>query len=158
MPAFCQRGISSALWPSPTTDQNDLSMEPASSLCPDNLAGCNRAELMADITTALRIKSLLSRSGKTPINKSTLSKTDNLGLPDLWQFAFHMVLLRRSEGLLKEFELHGRFYGGLYNHRPLHVALPGRSSEASKAVSRSTPGGHCHGDSVFTESPTPTCM
>ena len=75
------------------------------------LMGCKGLRELTDITTAHAKKSFHLGFGKTPINKSTLSKTDNLRDYHIFeQFAFHMVLLAQKRRITKEFELHGRFY------------------------------------------------
>lgn len=75
------------------------------------LMGCKGLRELTDITTAHAKKSFHLGFGKTPINKSTLSKTDNLRDYHIFeQFAFHMVFLAQKRRITKEFELHGRFY------------------------------------------------
>ena len=75
------------------------------------LMGCRGLRELTDITTAHAKKSFHLGFGKTPINKSTLSKANNLRDYRIFEeFAFHMVAIAQSRRITKEFELHGRFY------------------------------------------------
>ena len=75
------------------------------------LMGCRGLRELTDITTAHAKKSFHLGFGKTPINKSTLSKANNLRDYRIFEeFAFHMVFLAQKQRITKEFELHGRFY------------------------------------------------
>ena len=63
------------------------------------------------ISTTHAKKSFHLGFGKTPVNKSTLSKANNLRDYRIFEeFAFHMVFLAQKQRITKEFELHGRFY------------------------------------------------
>ena len=75
------------------------------------LMGCCGLRELTDITTAHVKKSFHLGFGKTPINKSTLSKANNLRDYHIFEeFAFHMVFLAQKRRITREFELHGRFY------------------------------------------------
>ena len=75
------------------------------------LLGCKGLRELTDITTAHGKKAFHLGFGKTPINKSTLSKANNLRDYRIFeQFAFHMVFLAQKRRITREFELHGRFY------------------------------------------------
>lgn len=75
------------------------------------LMGCQGLRELTDITTAHGKKSFHLGFGKTPINKSTLSKANNLRDYRIFEeFAFHMVVLAQKRRITREFELHGRFY------------------------------------------------
>ena len=75
------------------------------------LQGCRGLRELTDITTAHAKKSFHLGFGKTPINKSTLSKANNLRDYRIFEeFAFHMVFLAQKRRITREFELHGRFY------------------------------------------------
>ena len=75
------------------------------------LMGCRGLRELTDITTAHGKKSFHLGFGKTPVNKSTLSKANNLRDYRIFEeFAFHMVFLAQKRRITREFELHGRFY------------------------------------------------
>ena len=75
------------------------------------LMGCKGLRELTDITTAHAKKSFHLGFGKTPVNKSTLSKANNLRDYRIFEeFAFHMVFLAQKRRITREFELHGRFY------------------------------------------------
>lgn len=75
------------------------------------LMGCKGLRELTDITTAHAKKSFHLGFGKTPINKSTLSKVNNLRDYRIFEkFAFHMVSLAQKRRITREFELHGKFY------------------------------------------------
>lgn len=75
------------------------------------LDGCNSLRELTDITTAHAKKSYHLGFGKTPINRSVLSKANQLRDYHIFEkFAYHMVELARSKCLGKEFELNGRYY------------------------------------------------
>ncbi len=75
------------------------------------LDGCNSLRELTDITTAHAKKSYHLGFGKTPINRSVLSKANQLRDYHIFEkFAYHMVELARNKCLAKEFELNGRYY------------------------------------------------
>ena len=75
------------------------------------LMGCSGLRELTDITTAHGKKSFHLGFGKVPINKSTLSKANNLRDYRIFEaFAFHMVFLAQKRRITKEFELHGKFH------------------------------------------------
>ena len=75
------------------------------------LTGCHGLRELTDITIAHAEKSFHLGFGKTPINKSTLSKANNFRDYRIFEeFAFHMVSLAQRKRITREFELHGRFY------------------------------------------------
>ena len=75
------------------------------------LMGCKGLRELTDITTAHAKKSFHLGFGKTSVNKSTLSKANNLRDYRIFEeFAFHMVFLAQKRRITREFELHGRFY------------------------------------------------
>ena len=75
------------------------------------LMGCHGLRELTDITIAHAKKSFHLGFGKTAINKSTLSKANNLRDYRIFEeFAFHMVSLAQKRRITREFELHGRFY------------------------------------------------
>lgn len=75
------------------------------------LIGCKGLRELTDITTAHGKKSFHLGLGRTPINKSTLSKANNFRDCRIFEeFAFYMVSLAQKRRITREFELHGRFY------------------------------------------------
>jgi len=75
------------------------------------LMGCRGLRELTDITIAHGKKSFHLGFGKTPINKSNLSKANKFRDYHIFEeFAFHMVSLAQKRRLTKGFELHGRFY------------------------------------------------
>ena len=75
------------------------------------LIGCRSLRELTDITSAHWKRSFHLGFGKTPINRSILSKVNNLRNPEIFeQFAFHIVSIAQSKRITKGFELHGRFY------------------------------------------------
>lgn len=75
------------------------------------LDGCNSLRELTDITMAHAKKSYHLGFGKTPINRSVLSKANQLRDYHIFEkFAYHMVELARNKCLGKEFELIGRYY------------------------------------------------
>lgn len=75
------------------------------------LMGCKGLRELTDITTAHAKKSFHLGFGKTSVNKSTLSKANNLRDYRIFEeFAFHMVFLAQKRRITREFELHGKFY------------------------------------------------
>jgi len=75
------------------------------------LDGCNSLRELTDITTAHAKKSYHLGFGKVPINRSTLSKANQLRDYHLFEdFANHMVELAQKKRIDREFELHGKYY------------------------------------------------
>lgn len=75
------------------------------------LIGCKGLRELTDITTAHGKKSFHLGLGRTPINKSTLSKANNFRDSRIFEeFALYMVSLAQKRRITREFELHGRFY------------------------------------------------
>lgn len=75
------------------------------------LIGCHSLRELTDITIAHAKRSFHSGFGKTPINRSVLSKANNLRNPEIFEkFAFHLVSVAQTKRITKQFELHGRFY------------------------------------------------
>ena len=73
--------------------------------------GCHSLRELTDITIAHAKRSFHLGFGKTPINRSVLSKANSLRDPKIFeQFAFYMVSIAQAKRITKEFELHGRFY------------------------------------------------
>ena len=75
------------------------------------LDGCNSLRELTDITIAHSSKSYHLGFGKTPITRSTLSKTNMLRDYRVFEsFAYHMVNLAQQKRIDKEFDLNGTFY------------------------------------------------
>ena len=75
------------------------------------LIGCHSLRELTDITVAHGKRSFHLGFGKVPINRSVLSKANNLRSPEIFEkFAFHIVSIAQAKRITKEFELHGRFY------------------------------------------------
>jgi hypothetical protein len=75
------------------------------------LDGCNSLRELTDITTAHANKSFHLGFGKTPINRSVLSKANQLRDYHVFEkFAYHMVELARQKRIDQEFELSGKYY------------------------------------------------
>lgn len=75
------------------------------------LTGCHSLRELTDITIAHAKRSFHLGFGKTPINRSVLSKANSLRDPKIFeQFAFYMVSIAQAKRITKEFELHGKFY------------------------------------------------
>jgi len=75
------------------------------------LDGCNSLRELTDITTAHAKKSFHLGFGKTPINRSVLSKANQLRDYHVFEnFAYHMVKLAQKKRIDQEFELNGKFY------------------------------------------------
>ena len=76
-----------------------------------SFTGCHSLRELTDITIAHAKRSFHLGFGKTPINRSVLSKANSLRDPKIFeQFAFYMVSIAQAKRITKEFELHGRFY------------------------------------------------
>lgn len=75
------------------------------------LDGCNSLRELTDITTAHANKSFHLGFGKTPINRSVLSKANQLRDYQIFEkFAYYMVELAQKEYTDNEFELNGKYY------------------------------------------------
>ena len=75
------------------------------------LDGCNSLRELTDITTAHANKSFHLGFGMTPINRSVLSKANQLRDYHIFEkFAYHMVELAQKDCIDQEFELHGKYY------------------------------------------------
>ncbi len=75
------------------------------------LDGCNSLRELTDITTAHGKKSFHLGFGKTPINRSVLSKANQLRDYHIFEeFAYHMVELAQKKRIDQEFELNGKYY------------------------------------------------
>lgn len=75
------------------------------------LDGCNSLRELTDITTAHANKSFHLGFGKTPINRSVLSKANQLRDYQIFEkFAYYMVELAQKEVADNEFELNGKYY------------------------------------------------
>ena len=75
------------------------------------LIGCGSLRELTDITTAHAKKSKHLGFGHHSINRQMLSKANALRDHRVFEeFAFHMVSVAQSQGITKEFELHGKFY------------------------------------------------
>ena len=75
------------------------------------LTGCASLRELTDITIAHAKKSIFLGFGRQPINRQMLSKANNLRDHRIFEeFAFYMVAIAQSKRIIKEFELHGRFY------------------------------------------------
>ena len=67
------------------------------------LDGCNSLRELTDITTAHAKKSFHLGFGKTPVNRSVLSKANQLREYQIFEkFAYHMVELARKEYVNRE--------------------------------------------------------
>lgn len=75
------------------------------------LDGCNSLRELTDITTAHSRKSFHLGFGRTPINRSQLSKVNQLRDYRIFEeFAYYMVKLAQKKCIDKEFVLYGKFY------------------------------------------------
>jgi hypothetical protein len=75
------------------------------------LIGCHSLRELTDVTIAHGKRSFHLGFGKIPINRSVLSKANNLRDPEIFEkFAFYIVSIAQAKRITKEFELHGRFY------------------------------------------------
>ena len=75
------------------------------------LDGCNSLSELTDITTAHAKKSFHLGFGKIPINRSVLSKANQLRDYRIFEgFAYHMVPLAQKNRIDKEFILNGKYY------------------------------------------------
>lgn len=75
------------------------------------LDGCSSLRELTDITTAHARKSFHLGFGRTPINRTQLSKVNQLRDYRIFEeFAYHMVELAQRKCIDKEFELNGNYY------------------------------------------------
>jgi len=75
------------------------------------LDGCNSLRELTDITTAHARKSFHLGFGRTPINRTQLSRVNQIrGYQIFEEFAYHMVELAQKKRIDKEFELSGKYY------------------------------------------------
>lgn len=75
------------------------------------LLGCRSLRELTDITVAHGKRSYHLGFGKTPVNKTALSRANEIRDYHIFEdFAFHMVSLAQEKRIVKEFSLHGRFY------------------------------------------------
>lgn len=75
------------------------------------LDGCNSLRELTDITTAHARKSFHLGFGRTAINRTQLSRVNQLRDYHIFEeFAYHMVKLAQKTRIDKEFELNGKFY------------------------------------------------
>lgn len=75
------------------------------------LDGCNSLRELTDITTAHTRKSFHLGFGRTTINRTQLSKVNQIrGYQIFEEFAYHMVELAQKKRIDKEFELSGKYY------------------------------------------------
>ena len=75
------------------------------------LDGCNSLRELTDITTAHAKKSFHLGFGRTPINRTQLSRVNQLRDYHIFEeFAYHMVELAQKKRIDQEFELNGKYY------------------------------------------------
>ncbi len=75
------------------------------------LDGCSSLRELTDITTAHAKKSFHLGFGSTPINRTQLSKVNQLRDYRIFEeFAYHMVRLAQKKCIDKEFELNSKYY------------------------------------------------
>lgn len=75
------------------------------------LEGCRSLRELTDLTTAHGSKSFHLGFGRLPVNKSTLSKANQLRDYRLYErFAYYMVNLAQTFRIDREFALHGKYY------------------------------------------------
>ena len=75
------------------------------------LDGCKSLRELTDITSAHANKSFHLGFGKTPINRSVLSKANQLRDYHIFEeFAYYMVALAQQKRIDKEFDLNGKYY------------------------------------------------
>lgn len=75
------------------------------------LEGCRSLRELTDLTTAHGSKSFHLGFGRLPVNKSTLSKANQLRDYHLFErFAYYMVTLAQTSRIDREFALHGKYY------------------------------------------------
>ena len=75
------------------------------------LEGCRSLRELTDLTTAHGSKSFHLGFGRLPVNKSTLSKANQLRDYRLFErFAYHMIGLAQDARIDREFVINGKFY------------------------------------------------
>lgn len=75
------------------------------------LDGCNSLRELTDITTAHANKSFHLGFGRIPINRTQLSRVNQLRDYHIFEeFAYHMVELAQHKRIDREFELNGKYY------------------------------------------------
>lgn len=75
------------------------------------LLGCRSLRELTDIIVAHEKKSYHLGFGKVTVNRSLLSKANSIRDYRIFEeFAFHMVQIAQQKRIVREFELHGRFY------------------------------------------------
>ena len=75
------------------------------------LIGCGSLRELTDIIAAHAKRCFYLGFGKTPVSRSTLSNANMLRDHRVFEeFAFYMVSIAQKKRILKEFELHGRFF------------------------------------------------
>lgn len=75
------------------------------------LEGCRSLRELTDLTTAHGSKSFHLGFGRLPVNKSTLSKANQLRDYYLFErFAYYMVTLAQTSRIDREFALQGKYY------------------------------------------------
>lgn len=75
------------------------------------LDGCNSLRELTDITTAHAKKSFHLGFGRTPINRTQLSRVNQLRDYHVFEeFAYHMIELAQKKRIDKVFELNGKYY------------------------------------------------
>lgn len=75
------------------------------------LEGCRSLRELTDLTTAHGSKSFHLGFGRLPVNKSTLSKANQLRDYHLFErFAYYMVTLAQTSRIDREFALQGKYY------------------------------------------------
>ena len=75
------------------------------------LLGCRSLREITDITTAHANKTFFLGFGRLPVNRQMLSKANSVRDYRIFEeFAFYMVRIAQQKRVVREFELHGRFY------------------------------------------------
>ncbi|MCQ2294768.1 MAG: DUF4372 domain-containing protein, partial [Bacteroidales bacterium] len=75
------------------------------------ILGCRSLRELTDITTAHAKKRYSLGFGSLPVNRQMLSKANSIRDYRIFEeFAFYMVRIAQQKRLVREFELHGRFY------------------------------------------------
>ena len=75
------------------------------------LEGCRSLRELTDLTTAHGGKSFHLGFGRLPVNKSSLSKANQIRDHRLFErFAYYMVNLAQNSRIDREFALHGKYY------------------------------------------------
>ena len=75
------------------------------------MLGCRSLRELTDITTAHANKTLFLGFGSLPVNRQMLSRANAIRDYRIFEeFAFYMVQIAQRKRIVREFELHGRFY------------------------------------------------